>query len=128
PGHMPVAMRMDIGQRVEDAQRPGDHNDTIRPQPGNEVGNVLATPERLITVGRNVRKPLAAWVERYDVELPAERLDLWRPDPGRHRPSGNENDRVAGGRPCLQVMQPHAVTAGHEPVADRDPLGNCPAG
>ena len=123
PGEQPVAMRVHIGERIQHAQRPGDHDDRHRGQVGDQFGDVLRPPVRLIPTRRGLGLALPARIEGDHVIGPAEGAELLRPDPGRHGPARDEDQRMAGGRAGLEVVQPRTVAGDEESVVDGEAVG-----
>ena len=118
-------MTAHIGERIEHAQRPSHHERRHRFQICDQFGDILPSPTRLIAMCRHIRRSLAARVERHDVILLRERLDLLSPDPGRHGPARHKDDGVAGARSGLQVVQPHPIAGLEVPVLRRNPGLSC---
>ena len=121
-GDLLIAMRPNIGERVEHPERPAHQQNRHRLQIGDQFGDVLAAPAGLVAIRRRVRVALTAWVECHDVMALRECADLWLPDPRRHGPARNKDDGVTEVRAGLQIVQPHPV-AGDEVPALRRSLG-----
>ncbi len=66
-GDARVAFKMDIGQRVEDAQGPADDDDRPRSKLVQQIADILTAPDLVIAAGRDFRGSLAARVEGDDV-------------------------------------------------------------
>ena len=116
-GDEAVAVFGDVGQAVEDAERPADEHDGAVAVGGDQFGDVLAATLIGVARGGDLALALAAGIKREDVVAGRESVELLLEDPGRHGPAGDEHDRVARGIAGFDNVQADVVSRGEGEIA-----------